>query len=114
MLHRDVHVALAVAERDREMAGQQRLIDEEIVSVVRDDLRRTMGIERAPVVSRVFRWPHANPQYDVGHLARVERIDALLERHAGLYVTGSGLRGTGIPDCITDGRRVASQALRAE
>jgi oxygen-dependent protoporphyrinogen oxidase len=34
-------------------------------------------------------------------------IDRLIARHPGLYITGSGFRGVGIPDCIADGRATA-------
>ena len=56
------------------------------------------------------RWPRATPQYNVGHLARIREIDGRLQQIPGLYVTGSGYRGTGIPDCVADGRLVGAQA----
>jgi oxygen-dependent protoporphyrinogen oxidase len=34
----------------------------------------------------------------------MEAIDTALARRPGLFVTGSGFRGVGIPDCIADGR----------
>ena len=48
-------------------------------------------------------------QHEVGHLARIAAIDAALARHPGLFVTGSGFRGVGIPDCVADGRKTAAQ-----
>jgi oxygen-dependent protoporphyrinogen oxidase len=36
-------------------------------------------------------------------------IERVLGRHPGLFLTGSGFRGVGIPDCIADGRATASQ-----
>ena len=44
------------------------------------------------------------PQYVLGHLERLERIDAALERHPGLALAGAAYRGVGIPDCIALGR----------
>jgi oxygen-dependent protoporphyrinogen oxidase len=35
-------------------------------------------------------------------------IDAGLARHPGLFITGSGFRGVGIPDCVADGRATAA------
>ncbi|HEY6211036.1 MAG TPA: protoporphyrinogen oxidase, partial [Vicinamibacterales bacterium] len=63
-----------------------------------------LGISGPPLFSRVYRWDRANAQHDVGHLDRVQAIERALTRHAGLFVTGSGFRGVGIPDCIADGR----------
>jgi len=54
----------------------------------------------------------ANAQHEVGHLARLEAIERALARHPGLFVTGSGFRGVGIPDCIADGRATARQAAQ--
>ena len=38
-------------------------------------------------------------------------IDRAVARHPGLFVTGSGFRGVGIPDCVADGRATASAAV---
>ena len=59
---------------------------------------------------RVYRWPEATPQMEVGHLERVAEIDAHLARVPGLFLTGAGLRGTGIPDVIADATKAAADA----
>jgi oxygen-dependent protoporphyrinogen oxidase len=69
-----------------------------------------LGIAAPPLLSRVYRWERANAQHEVGHLARMAAVEQALARHTGLYVTGSGFRGTGIPDCIADGRSTARAA----
>jgi oxygen-dependent protoporphyrinogen oxidase len=69
-----------------------------------------LGISAAPLFTRVYRWMRSNAQHEVGHLDRVAAIDRALAAQCGLYVTGSAFRGTGIPDCIADARRVAAQA----
>jgi protoporphyrinogen/coproporphyrinogen III oxidase len=69
-----------------------------------------LGLRGAPVLARVFRWPRATPQMDVGHGARMAWIDAQADARRGLYLTGSGLRGTGIPDMVADGARQAARA----
>jgi oxygen-dependent protoporphyrinogen oxidase len=63
-----------------------------------------LGIRAQPLLSRVYRWERANAQHEVGHLARMAAIERTLARHPGLYLTGSGFRGVGIPDCVNDGR----------
>jgi oxygen-dependent protoporphyrinogen oxidase len=107
------HVLIRAYLAEERTPGMLDRGDDEIVRIVREDLARTMGITEEPVLARVYRWYRANPQYDVGHLERVRDIDALTGRHPGLYLTGSGLRGTGIPDCITDARGAAAGAARA-
>ena len=84
------------------------LTDEALVAVVGDDLRRVLGITAAPLLARVYRWPRTGAQHVVGHLDRVAEIERRLAPH-GVFVTGSGFRAVGIPDCIADGRRVAAE-----
>jgi oxygen-dependent protoporphyrinogen oxidase len=93
------------------------LPDADLLALVREELRAIMGITAPPVVSRIFRWPQANPQYDVGHLERVARIESLAAALPGLYLTGSAYRGVGIPDCVRGAKETATRvaaALRAQ
>jgi oxygen-dependent protoporphyrinogen oxidase len=83
--------------------------DAELTRHAFDALQRVLGISAPPLFTRLYRWPRANAQHDVGHLARVARLEEQLARWPGLYLTGSGYRGVGIPDCVGDGRRTARQ-----
>jgi len=83
--------------------------DAECVERSMDALRPVLGISGEPLFTRVYRWDRANAQHEVGHPARIAAIDAALARHPGLFVTGSGFRGVGIPDCVADGRKTAAQ-----
>jgi oxygen-dependent protoporphyrinogen oxidase len=40
------------------------------------------------------------PQYPVGHLDRVKRINERLSALPGLAVAGNAYGGVGIPDCV--------------
>ncbi len=71
-------------------------------------LRPLLGIDGDPLLSRVYRFVRANAQHEVGHLDRMAAIDRALARHPGLFITGSGFRGVGIPDCVADGRRTGA------
>lgn len=93
-------------------AGAERYLshdDDGLVRLAREQLRDLIGIERAPVFSKVFRFDKASPQPTVGHLARMRGV---LERTAswpGLYVGGNGFIGTGIPDSIKQGEEIAAR-----
>ncbi len=82
-----------------------------LLELARDELYRTLGITAGPVLSRVFRWEKAMPQYNLGHTERLERIEAVLTRHPGLALAGNGYRGIGIPDCIHSGELAAEKVL---
>jgi oxygen-dependent protoporphyrinogen oxidase len=83
--------------------------DEELVRLSLGALRPLLGIAGEPILTRVYRWERASAQHEVGHLKRLERIERRLDTHPGMFVTGSGFRGVGIPDCIADGRATARE-----
>ena len=86
------------------------MTDDELVRSAREALEEVLGIDGAPIFARLFRWPRQTPQYDVGHLDRLAVIERRLLSIPGVFVTGSGFRAAGIPDCIADARQVATAA----
>ncbi len=96
-------------------AHQEEIVtldDTTLLSHVRETLRDILGIHAAPVVTHLSRWMKANPQYHVGHLARVAQIEKQAATHPGLFLTGAPYRGVGIPDCIRQGEETADKILR--
>lgn len=87
------------------------LSDEELIAVARRELKSLMGLDAEPVLTRIFRWEKANPQYDVEHLTLVRQIFDQCQEIPGLYLTGSAYEGVGIPDCIRQGQQTAEKAL---
>ena len=85
--------------------------DAELVEQAREGLADVMSISGEPLFSRLYRWTRQSPQYEVGHLERLAAIETHLSRFTGLFVTGSGFRSIGIPDCIADGREAAARAV---
>jgi len=81
--------------------------DDELVDLSIRAIGRLLDIRGTPLLTRVYRFDRANAQHEVGHLARVEAIERVLAHHPGIFVTGSGFRGVGIPDCVADARRTA-------
>ena len=76
------------------------------------DLRHTMALRGRPREVRVSEWPSSFPQYRLGHLARVEAIDAgLRATMPTVAVAGAALRGLGVPACIRQGRAAAQRVL---
>jgi len=77
--------------------------DDALIQLAREELRTIMGITAEPVLAKAWRWPNANPQYDLGHDLRVSEIERSLINLPGLYVAGAAYHGAGLPDCIQSG-----------
>jgi len=90
--------------RDKEALAQS---DAELTARSLAAIRPVLGIAGDPLLTRVYRFDRASAQHEVGHLDRMIAIDRRLGAHPGLFLTGSGFRGVGIPDCIADARRTA-------
>lgn len=90
--------------------GVVDLQDNEIVDLATREISGVLGINGAPLLTRVYRWRLAGAQHNVGQIARTTEIESRLARHRGLFVAGSGFRSVGIPDCIVDGRAAAATA----
>lgn len=73
--------------------------DERLLRAVRAELRLAMGVTAAPVFVQVIRWPTAIPQYVIGHLDRVARIEGRVARLPGLFVGGNAYYGVAMNDC---------------
>lgn len=87
------------------------LTEAELVSRVRDDLRDLLGIQQRPVFTEVSRWDRSMPQYHVGHMDRVGRIQERAAFLPGLALAGNSYSGLGIPDCIRSGESAAEKLL---
>lgn len=93
-------------------AGQDIPWDEsELLALAREELSLTLGIGAEPLVSRVFMWDAAMPQYNLGHPELLESIDRALENYPNLALAGNGYRGIGIPDCIHSGELAVNKIL---
>jgi oxygen-dependent protoporphyrinogen oxidase len=82
--------------------------DDDLIAAAAAALAHIYGLPTRPDDARVVRWPHAMPQYAVGHLDRVAAIEAALP--AGVLVAGQAFRGVGIPDCVRQGAEAATSA----
>jgi protoporphyrinogen/coproporphyrinogen III oxidase len=89
-----------------------KLDDQALVARVRAELASLCGVIAEPGYVEVNRWMIAMPQYTLGHLERLNKIEAGLSRYGGLILTGAGYRGVGIPDCIRDGAVAAERVVR--
>jgi protoporphyrinogen/coproporphyrinogen III oxidase len=83
--------------------------DDEIVRMVRDEFAEILGVRGEPRFAVVARWRRAMPQYHVGHLDRVLRIERLASAIPGFALAGNAYRGVGLPDVIHSGEQAAER-----
>jgi oxygen-dependent protoporphyrinogen oxidase len=95
-------------------ALQKRLLeqdDPELKAIACRELMELIGAQGEPELVSVVRWNYAMPQYHLGHLERVQRIESAAAGFKGLHIAGSAYRGVGVPHCIQSGREAAERAL---
>jgi protoporphyrinogen/coproporphyrinogen III oxidase len=85
------------------------LPDDELVAALVRDIEAISPMGDVPEDWSVARWPRSMPQYDVGHLDRVARIESALAATPGLFVTGSAYGGVGLADVV---RHAGETAVR--
>jgi oxygen-dependent protoporphyrinogen oxidase len=92
--------------------GMQVPTDEdELVYLARQEVAQTLGLTAEPLLSRVYYWESAMPQYNLGHPERLKRIEGQLKGYPGLALAGNAYRGIGIPDCIHSGALAAQEII---
>jgi protoporphyrinogen/coproporphyrinogen III oxidase len=93
-------------------AGQDDEIswdDASLLNVAREELSLTLGITADPILTRIYRWEKAMPQYNLGHPERLQQIERFLSAYPGLALAGNAYQGIGIPDCIHSGEMAAQK-----
>jgi protoporphyrinogen/coproporphyrinogen III oxidase len=83
------------------------LSDADLTKMVLLQLQELLGIQSAPLIVRITRWPSGSPQYDVGHLDRIAELGSLLPPN--LHLTGSSYRGVGLPDLAHEAELLAAK-----
>ena len=92
----------------RDGLAVMHLDDDDVLRVVLEDLEHHLGIRFSPDEVRITRWPTAFAQYRPRHGSWVDAVEAALP--SGVFVTGAGFRGIGIPACVRAATSVAAQA----
>ena len=80
---------------------------------IEKDLCELLSIKGKPLFMEIAKWKRSMPQYEVGHLDRVQAIEKEVAGLPGFALAGNAYRGAGIPDCIRSGES-AAQSLVSE
>jgi len=94
-------------------AGADSIVEQQwddlLARMAHDALQPLLGIQEEPLMTHVNRWLKAMPQYEVGHLARLQRVERSLDAFPAVVLAGSAYRGVGVPDCVKQGREAAER-----
>ena len=91
-----------------------QLDDAELVDRMHGEVVEALRMRAAPVESVVTRWTDAFPQYDVGHLGRIDAAERALARELpGVRLVGASYRGVGIASCVRQAREAAQRIRTA-
>jgi oxygen-dependent protoporphyrinogen oxidase len=87
------------------------LEEEEMVSMVKEELEDLLKIKAEPTLVKVFKHEKAIPQYVIGHPERLRIIEERLKEHPGVFLTGNAFRGIGINDCTRNASIIAEKVI---
>lgn len=88
-----------------------RASEEEIVAIAHRQLSALLGPLPEPSFKIVRRWPRSLPQYAVGHLERMRRLEEKVQSFPGLQLIGNAYYGVGLPDLVRQGREAARRLI---
>lgn len=80
-----------------------QLPEPELIARVHAEQTALLGLSGRPLWSSVTHWPHALPQYTLGHLDRIARVAAAEAALPGLRLCGNWRGGVSIADCVHNG-----------
>ena len=89
------------------------LTDGQLVDLAVEEAGRILGVIPQPTWTRVVRHSQGIPQYNVGHLAWVDRLDAATAELSGLHFAGWGYRGIGVSSLAKHASQLGESLTRS-
>jgi oxygen-dependent protoporphyrinogen oxidase len=88
------------------------LPDADLRRIVLRELRELIELSGEPEFFEVARWQGRMPQYHVGHLDLVRRIEERAATLPHFALAGNAYRGVGIPFCVRSGEQAAEHIAK--
>jgi len=88
------------------------LSDSAVIMLAKAEMKKALHITASPLLTRLYRYSAALPQYRLGHRDQIRKIQRIIKSLEGLYLAGNFIDGVGIPDCIRNGTQAANQILQ--
>lgn len=110
----DGHVSLMIFMGGATMPESAKVAEGEAVDLACAELGDLLGIDGRPVFSSLAHWPHAIPQYNVGHGRFINALESVEREFAGLHLSANYRGGPGLSDCLDNAIRTAGKVHGAE
>lgn len=85
--------------------------DKELLARVLGDLSPLLGIKGQPEFLRIKQWARAIPQYEIGYLDLLEKINHQSTTLPGLSLSGNWRGGIAVGDCVITGKKLAEHLV---
>ncbi|MDR0247746.1 MAG: protoporphyrinogen oxidase [Burkholderiales bacterium] len=85
----------------RDDGALQEMTDNELASLI--------GVQGTPLWTKISRHPRAIPQYTLGHLKRVHRVDAVRTHAPELFFCANWRGGISLGDCVKNAHLTADE-----
>lgn len=96
-------------------AGDEAIVDRtdsEIVQAVIEDIKKISSITGEPDFTYVTRWRRSMSQFVSGHNTWYTQVKKQMkEQYPGIFLAGSSYAGSGIPDCIDQGKKAVTDVI---
>jgi protoporphyrinogen/coproporphyrinogen III oxidase len=82
-----------------------------LTELIQPELAALLGVTGAPKFVQHTVWPHAIPQYNLGHDSATHAAETIESLVPGVVVDGQFRRGVSVGDCIASGSTIAARVL---
>ena len=89
------------------------LSDDELTSLLADEVARLLGVSGRPTLRSVTRWKQGIPQYTMGHHVRMGELEQAIAPLEGFHVTGNWKDGVALADRVEAAYRLADSLNQA-
>ncbi|MBN2364527.1 MAG: protoporphyrinogen oxidase [Calditrichaeota bacterium] len=90
------------------------LREENIINLVKNDLKSILGIATHPDMIAIKIWPEAIPQYNLGHQHIINQLELFEKNNPGLYISGNFRGGISVGDCIKQAKTMAESITKEQ
>lgn len=95
-------------------ADVMTMTPEQRVQIILKELSAYLGIVGEPLWYEESLWPKAIPQYNLGHLARMEQVENALSQFPGLHLRSNWRDGVAVGDCVEQAFALANKLNPAD